>query len=433
MSDINQTSILAQSLGDEMMTLAKNLFPLNRSLTGDGVRESLAIIKSYIPNLSIYETPSGTQVGDWVVPLEWKIRKAYIQDLTTGHRVVDLDLNNLHVVGYSTPVDLILSRDQLEDHLYSLPDQPEAIPYVTSYYQKNWGFCLSHNARESMGEGPFHVLIDSELFDGSMTYAELVLPGRESKEVLLSTYLCHPSLANNELSGPIIWTFLISHLQQRERRFTYRCYIGPETIGAINYIHSRREELRNVVAGWVLTCIGDNGPFSYLESRLKDSLSNRIGRAVVESQGANHAIHSFLDRGSDERQFCSPGVDLPIGSFMRTKYGLYPEYHTSLDDLSILSPESLNSSLEMMKLTINVLEANESPKLRSMGEPFMSKYGLYPTVSKKSLEIETKEMMNVLAYMDGEHDLLDIGAVTGIDIQRLLRLVDTLKLHGVID
>ncbi len=418
---------------EQMMQLAKQLFPFNRSLTGEGVRRSLGLIQSYIPELCIRETPTGTQVGDWKVPKEWVVKQAYIEDCSTRQRIVDFKRNNLHLVGYSIPINSVLTFEELDKHLHSLPDQPEAIPYVTSYYREAWGFCLSHNARMAMkGTGPFHVVIESDLFDGSMTFGEVVLPGRGEEEVLFSTYICHPSMANNELSGPIIWTFLYRHLQKTERRFTYRFYIGPETIGSINYIHLRMEELKKVFAGWVLTCIGDAGPFSYLKSRFDDSISDRIGLSVVQAMSENHKVYSFLDRGSDERQFCSPGIDLPIGSFMRSKYGVFPEYHTSLDDLSLFSPESLGDSLDMMKLVIDVLENNEAPRLLTRGEPFMSKHGLYPTTSTKSSGRDVRDLMNVLAYMDGKRDLVEIGQLTGTKISWLIETVKQLKSLGIV-
>lgn len=417
----------------QMMELAAALFPINRSLTGDGVRASLRLIKEFIPQLEVFETDSETQVGDWIVPKEWNVVQAYIEDLSTGMRIVDFAINNLHLVGYSVPIDAIMDINELDKHLHSLPEQPDAIPYVTSYYSETWGFCLTHNQRTSLGQGPYRVLVDTKLSRGSMTFGEIVLPGAEEKEVLLSTYLCHPSMANNEISGPVLWTFLFLYLQEKqERRYTYRFYIGPETIGAINYLHFRSEELGNIFAGWVLTCIGDSGPFSYLKSRFESSISDRVGVSVVQSMGENHKIYSFLDRGSDERQFCSPGVDMPIGSFMRSKYGVYPEYHTSLDNLSLFSEESLIDSLEMMKLAVEVLESNEKPKLSTIGEPFMSQHGLYPTTSTKSSGKEIRNLMNVLAYMDGHNDLMDICCLTGVKISWLLQTLKQLKRLGIV-
>lgn len=414
-------------LGTEMMTLARALFPLNRSLTGEGNRISLQLLKDHLPNLEIHEVPSGKEVYDWVIPQEWIVREAYILDLSSGNRIVDFHHNNLHVVGYSDSVEAVLSREELDQRLHSLPCLQSAIPYVTNYYSEGWGFCVPHELRTRMSEGPFRVVIDSKFFNGSMTYAEIVVPGEVKDEIFFSTYICHPSMANNEISGPVIWTFLAKILSSRKNRYTYRFYIGPETIGALNYIFTNFEQLSRIKCGWVLTCIGDAGPYSYVASRKGNTIADKIGRAVVRSMGNDHRIYSFLDRGSDERQFCAPGVDLPVGSFTRSKYGTYPEYHTSLDDMKLLSEKSLVDSLRMVTLAVETLEKNCHPQLKFKGEPFLSKHGLRPALSNHETMKSSRKMMDILAYMDGKNDLVDLCEITKSDITEVIRVFSQLK------
>jgi aminopeptidase-like protein len=346
-----------------MYNWAKELFPLNRSLTGDGVRDTLAFIKSYIPELRIHEVPSGTRAFDWEVPKEWNIRDAYIED-SEGHKIVDFKENNLHVVGYSLPINKTVSRNELDSYLTSLPDQPTAIPYVTSYYKPTSGFCISHEQREQLGPGPFQLYIDSKLSNGQMTYGEVFIEGETSEEVLLSTYICHPSMANNELSGPVVTMALIEYLKSLpNRKYSYRILFTVETIGSIYFISRNLESLkRNIVAGWVLTCIGDNRTYSYVPSRQSDSYTNEISRRVLKDLREPFVEYSWLDRGSDERQYCSPGVDLPIGSLMRTKYGEYPEYHTSLDDMSVISPEGLVAGFKLLVRSVEILDVERLSK-----------------------------------------------------------------------
>ena len=419
--------------GADMHQWATDLFPICRSLTGDGVRSTLGYLQQLLPSLKTFEIPSGTRAFDWEVPKEWVIRDAYIADLD-GNRLVDFNTNNLHVVGYSIPVDVVLSGAELDEHLHSLPELPHAIPYVTSYYRETWGFCLTHDQRAHLGDGPFRVLIDSEHKVGSLTYGELIIPGETSDEILLSTYVCHPSMANNELSGPVVTAALARWiLGLEDRHYTYRIVMIPETIGSIVYLSLHLRHLQeHLKAGWVLTCIGDDRAYSYLPSPSGATFADRVSKKVMSKLNHRFDEYSFLDRGSDERQYCSPGVDLPVVSLMRSKYGTYPEYHTSLDDLSLVTPSGLQGGLNMMKAVIDELEG--IPRWRStvLGEPQMGKRDLYPTTSTSTSGHEVYDMMNVLAFCDGTHDTEELANICGISESQTNEIVSKLLAAGVL-
>ena len=416
------------SLGQEMHALCQELFPICRSITGDGFRRSLAILKKHMPELRPVEVPTGTKCFDWEVPREWNIRNAYIID-PDGNRICDFRKSNLHVVGYSTPVDRTISLDDLQGHLYSLPDQPDAIPYVTSYYEERWGFCITHKERVQLKKGDYKVFIDSDLKDGHLTYGELIIPGLTDQEIFLSTYLCHPSMANNELSGPVVTTYLAKWIAGlRSRKYTYRIIIIPETIGSITYLSRNYKELKNkVIAGFNITCIGDERAYSYLPSRRTNALSDIAVLHVLKHLHPDFIRYSYLDRGSDERQYCSPGIDLPVCSVMRSKYGCYTEYHTSLDDLEIVTPTGLMGGYEVLRKSIECVELNERLRTTVYCEPQLGKRGLYPTISTKSSGTLVSNMMNFLAYCDGTLSTLEIAEKIDVPLWELTKTIEDLK------
>ncbi len=420
--------------GQTMHGWMRDLFPVCRSLTGPGVRETLAYFARLLPDLKTHAVPSGTEVFDWTVPDEWTIRSAWIEH-EDGTRVVDFADNNLHLVGYSHAFDETMPLDELQKHIHSLPAMPDAIPYVTSYYKRRWGFCISENARKKLKSGNYRVFIDADLKPGVMNYGELILPGASCEEILLSTYICHPSMANNELSGPVVAAALAQWLGALPaRRYTYRIVFVPETIGAIAYLARNLDAMKtNTVAGFVLTCMGDERTYSFLASRLDNTLADRAARHTLRHIAPGYKEYSYLARGSDERQYCAPGVDLPVCSVMRSKYGEYPEYHTSLDNLELVTPNGLAGSLHAMQRCIETLEANHIYRVTVLSEPQLGKRGLYPDINKAgSYDDETRLLKDTLAYCDGKHDLIALGERIGQPAWEVARVCRTLEAAGLI-
>mgnify|MGYP005996503643 FL=1 len=421
-------------IGKEIHQFAKELWPINRSITGDGVRETLQRISKHLTKLSIKSVSSETQVFDWIVPNEWNVKEAYIIT-PSGKKICDFSLNNLHLVGYSIPFKGTVSLNELKKHLYTIPDQPNAIPYITSYYEERWGFCLSQDQFNALESGNYKVVINSTLSKGELNYGELLIKGKSDKEIFLSTYICHPSMANNELSGIAVVTFLSKWLQEiDETNYSYRIIFIPETIGSITYLSQNYKDMKNkIFAGFTVSCVGDNRAYSFLPSRNGKTISDLISKHVLKWIDPNFIEYSWLDRGSDERQYCAPGIDLPIASIFRTKYGSYPEYHTSLDDLdNVVTPQGLNGGYIALQQAIKAIENNKKYKVTILCEPQMGKRGLYPTLSIKKENEEIRLMMNFISLCDGKNSLLDIAEKLNVPIWNLYDLANKLESHKII-
>lgn len=418
--------------GSYMYELATDLFPICRSLTGRGVRETLTYLSNEIEQFEIHGVDTGTRVFDWEIPREWEIKEAYLID-PSGKKIIDFKDNNLCIVGYSCQVNKEIELNDLKSHLYTLPSQPNAIPYVTSYYEKNWGFCLEYNKFKSLKKGYYHAFIDSKFKDGKLNYGEIKIKGKLQKEIFLSTYICHPSMANNELSGPVLAIALAKWIAtQKNRKYTYRIIFIPETIGSITYLSKNIEYLKkNVIAGFNLTCVGDNKTYSFLPSRNSKTLSDKASIHVLKNKNINFTTYSWQDRGSDERQYCAPGVDLPIASIMRSKFGTYPEYHTSLDNLNFISIEGLQGSFEIYVDVLRAIEKNIRPLSVIKCEPQLSKRGLYETISSKE-NYSNSLFLDLLTYSDGQKDLLEIAEILGVSIFTLWDAFLVLKNQNLI-
>jgi aminopeptidase-like protein len=412
--------------GRELYGLAEKLYPICRSITGNGVRETLRTIQEIVP-CEIVEVPSGTPVFDWNVPKEWNIRDAYIAD-SEGSRVVDFQRSNLHVLNYSIPVDAILPLAELKDHLFSLPDHPDWIPYRTSYYKEQWGFCLSHRQFEALREGTYKVRIDSTLRDGTLSYGEYFLPGNLKEEILISTHICHPSLANDNLSGLAVAAYLARFLTGKDLRYSYRFLFVPGTIGAITWLARNRQKALDIRHGLVLTGLGDRGGFHYKKSRRGNAEIDKAMAHVLRHCGETSEVLEFSPYGYDERQYCSPGFNLPVGCLMRSVWGTFPEYHTSADNLDFIHCEQLARSLRLCVAVCDVLEnnrvyLNENPCC----EPQLGKRNLYRSTGGASLESEINARLWVLNLSDGEHALLDIADRAGLSFDAVCNAADVLR------
>lgn len=433
-------------LATDMMAMMSQLFPVCRSITGDGNRKTLEALQARIP-LQVHEVPTGYQAFDWTVPQEWNIRDAYIKD-SQGKKIVDFQKSNLHVLNYSTPVSATMTLEELKPHLYANPAHPDAVPYVTSYYEQRWGFCLSQDQLDQLPAGNYEVYIDSSIEDGSLTFADAVLPGESEREILLSTYFCHPSMANDNLSGPVLLAFLHQFLAQCRLNYTYRFVYVPETLGALVYLSQHGDHLtKNLHAGYVASCVGDPGPYTYKRSRQGGTLADKVAEhclSYLENDGEDDGkaeIVDFFPMGSDERQYCSPGFNLPVGSLMRSMYGTYPEYHTSLDNLDYVSGDAIASTLRAYLRLVQVHEVNHRYiNLSPYGEPQLSKRDLFPTIGATIGGVtddaltagRTSRIMYLLSYSDGNNDLVDIAEKAGVPAWQFIPEINALTEAGLL-
>ncbi len=406
------------------------MYPICRSITGDGVRQTLDLVQQWIP-LERIEVPSGTAVFDWDIPNEWNIRDAYIAD-KDGNRFVDFRAHNLHVVSYSVPVRRSMMLEELKPHLYSLPDRPDWIPYRTSYYREHWGFCLRHRDLEQLGPGPFEVVIDSTLAPGSLTYAECVVPGITDGEAIIYTHTCHPSLANDNLTGIAVAVALARALLKERPRLTWRFVFGPGTIGSLAWLSRNEQHLGRIRSGLTIGLLGDSGALTYKRSRRGDCVTDRVAEHVLRGLAPTARIVDFEPYGYDERQFCSPGFNLPVGRLTRSPNEQYPEYHTSADNLELLQPSSLAESIGALGGIIAVLDENRGlQNLSAKGEPRLGKRGLYGTVGGTAPDAFEHALLWVLSFSDGEHDLLAIAKRSGLDFNLLARAATALENAGL--
>lgn len=400
--------------GADLYSMMERMYPICRSITGNGVRETLKIVGEHIP-VEIKEVPSGTQVFDWEVPDEWNISDAFIAN-AKGEKIIDFQILNLHVLNYSIPVDRVISRDELEAHVFTLPDHPDWVPYRTSYHNRQWGFCMSHNQWLSMTDEKYHVKIESSVKPGSLTYGEYYLPGETEEEVLFSCHICHPSLCNDNLSGISLATALASELSQQSRHYSYRFLFIPGTIGSITWLALNEARTSNVKFGLVLTLLGDKSAFHYKRSRRGNAAIDQIMEYVLGKNSKENLMLDFSPYGYDERQFCSPGFNLPVGRLSRKPHGEFPEYHTSADNLSFVSQEKMLESLQLLKDAVEIIESNKRyENLNPKCEPQLGKRGLYKAIGGESDQKDFQmALLWILNFSDGRHSLLDIAKRSAI-------------------
>lgn len=450
-SYIGQDDTIHLDDGKKMFALCEEIFPICRSITGNGVRDTFKILNRVLKEeagaeFNMYEVESGTKVLDWTVPNEWNVTEAYLED-EEGNTIVDFKDNNLRLLGYSTPVDEWLTLDELKEHIYTLKEQPDLIPYTTSYYKERWGFCMSVKELEALCEKDasslnsdnskkkYHAVIKSTLQPGSLTYGELLIPGESEKEIFFSSYTCHPSMANNECSGPALMIYVAKYiLSLKKRKYSYRLVLAPETIGALTYISRNLKELQDkVICAFNLTCVGDDRTYSIIHSKYGNTLADKVLTTVLKSHDPKFGEYSYLKRGSDERQYQAPGVDIPMVCFCRSKYHIYPEYHTSADNLDIISPDGLGGSLDVMIKCIDGLEANAKYRITCLGEPQLGKRGLMPTMSSKETYKDTLAMKDICAYADGSNDLFELSEIIEQPLERVVNVVNKLKDAGLLE
>jgi aminopeptidase-like protein len=430
--EILQTDAGACDAAGGALRLMTEMYPICRSITGDGVRRTLDLVEHFVP-LERHEVPTGTQVFDWEVPREWNIRDAYVTD-ARGHRVVDFRAHNLHLVNYSIPVRATLSLEELQTHLHSLPDRPDWIPYRTTYYSDQWGFCMRHRDRERLAPGRYEVVIDADLAPGHLTYAECVIPGKLADEAIVYTHTCHPSLANENLTGIALAATLARALRMRPPRLTWRFIFAPATIGSLTWLSRNEARLPSLVGGWVIGLLGDSGPLTYKRSRRGATVADHCAEYVLRTGTVTSRTLDFEPYGYDERQFCSPGFDLPVGRLTRSPNSMYPEYHTSADDLSIVRRESLAESLQVLARMVAILDVNCRPlSLNPKGEPRLGKRGLYGSIGGTAPGEFQHALFWVLSLADGTHDTIAMAERSGIRFEIVQRAVEALAEAGLID
>ena len=449
-NDFHQIDI--PNSGEKMHELVQELFPICRSITGNGVRETLEIIKRYIP-IEIHEVPSGTKVFDWTIPKEWNIKDAYVKN-SKGTKIIDFKKSNLHILNYSIPINKKVSLSELKEHVFTLPEHPKWIPYRTSYYKENWGFCMTHNQFEKLADDEYEVVISSTLEKGHLTFGELFLKGESEKEILLTCYVCHPSMCNDNLSGVSLLTYLAKYLSKKKLKYSYRFLFIPETIGAITWLYLNEKMVNKIQGGLVATCLGDRGHITYKKTRNGNSVIDKIVEKILKESGERYEIIDFFPAGSDERQFSSPGFNLPIGSITRTLYGKFPEYHTSADNLDFVQPRYFQNTFEKYVLVISELEdyiknssiSKESIQKKSKEknvlmfkniypkcEPNLGKRGLYDEIGAKKDGLENKmPIFWVLNFSDGKNSLLDISQRSKIKLEDLKLAAERLVKVGLI-
>jgi len=426
-----ELSVSTADIGREMHRLMAELYPICRSITGHGVRLSLNSLRQHIP-LEIHEVPTATTVFDWTIPKEWNIKDAYVKN-SDGHRIIDFNRSNLHVLNYSVPFKGRIRLEDLKSHLFTLPDLPESIPYRTSYYKETWGFCMAHKDFLKLEDGEYDVLIDSSLEPGHLSYGEYFIQGKSDDEILLTCHICHPSLCNDNLSGIALATFLAKELSSLRLRYSYRFLFIPGTIGSITWLARNEERVSRIKHGLVLACVGDSGKFTYKKSRRGDAEIDRAALYMLKQSGQGYDIDEFSPYGYDERQFCSPGFNLPVGCFMRTPHGRFPEYHTSADDLEFVRPEYLAESFSQCFSVLKLLEGNQkymtqNPKC----EPQLGKRGLYQAIGGQQGKTNELAMLWVLNYSDGNHTLLDIADRSGLNFDLVKSAADMLSAHDLL-
>jgi aminopeptidase-like protein len=428
----NQVETITNQAGSGMMKLISDLYPVCRSITGNGVRNTLRYIEGLVP-LEITEIPTGTKIFDWEIPNEWNIRDAYIKD-PQGNKIIDFKKLNLHVLNYSTPINQKMDLESLKKHLFSIPEKPDLVPYRTSYYAENWGFCLSHNQLQQLKEGQYEVLIDSSLKPGHLTYGEVLLKGKTDEEILISTHICHPSLANDNLAGNAVCAFLANYMSKTDHYYSYRFIFIPGTIGAIAWLAQNEDKLHKIKYGLVTSLLGIDSLFTYKRTRSGNTTIDKIVEHILSKEVSNHKVIDFIPYGYDERQFCSPGINLNMGNLTRIPYSEYPEYHTSADNVSFISEKALVDSLNMFKRVFQFIEADRKyMNLFPNGEPQLGKRGLYDNVGgRNDSKILQLAFLWVLNFSDGNHTLVDIAIRSDMTIDIITEAASMLLEKGLL-